>query len=168
MNQARSTFPYPEDREVVAHFLAGIRKACQSPVSPLEARAGMLTWAGRTETAASVGPTVAWFNPSDNSLMGKLNAGAHYHPGVLLIHAITDALGAPELRVTRESEPLEIKAGARGPVIGVSKTAERHRFFFAGTSVQIDQPFLITGPMAITAYRAARAATKTQRKNPQR
>lgn len=156
----RTTFPYDDDREVVAHFLAGKRAGRMSADSPLKARNGTLAWNGGVVTTASPGTTVAWFNPTDNALMGKLLSGPAYHPGVLLIHAITDALGAPEMRVTRELEPLEIRAGARrdAPALGFSPDAERHRFFFAGNPVQIDQPFLLAGPMAITAYRAAMKA----------
>lgn len=146
----RATFPYPEDREVIAHFLAG--RPMRGKTQP---SAGGVSRMNDSIMVGSV--TVAWFNPSDGALMGKLLAGADYHPGVLLVHAVTDMLGASELRVTRESEPLEIRAGARrdASVIGLSPDAERHRFFFAGAPVQIDQPFLICGPMGVRAYRAA-------------
>lgn len=157
MSHARSTFPYDDDCEVVAHFLLGLRRKRDSAASPLSVRDNTLRWDVGTEVARVGGVNVAWFNPTDNALMGKLLSGAGYHPGVLLIHAITDMLGAPEMRVLRESEPLEIRTGARrdAPVIGFSPSRERHRFFFAGTPVHIDQPFLIVGPTVITAYRAA-------------
>ena len=156
MSHTRSTFPYADDREVVAHFLSGARKPRGSTMSPLEARDGALRWDANRATVGS-GASVAWFNPTDGALMGKLLAGADHHPGVVLIHAVAHALGAPEMRVTRESSPLEIRAGGHksAPVIGISPDARRHRFFFAGTPVQLDQPFLIVGPMAVAAYRAA-------------
>ena len=145
MSHTRSTFPYDDDRAVILGFLRGERHG-QSGDSTLTVQAGTLQFDKQA---------VAWFNPTDNALMGKLLKGAAHHPGVLLLHAIADALGAPELRVARDVDKDWFGKSAGRPI----------HHFFAGSAVQIDQPFLIVGPMAITAYRAA---LKARPRNPQR
>lgn len=79
---ARDTFLFQNDRELIAGFLAGCHGA-------------KVTFGGlaRKDNALMFGAsTVAWLNPVDGALMGKLLEGSDYHLGARVIHALCQAL----------------------------------------------------------------------------
>lgn len=127
----RETFPYGSDVGV-------IHAALRAPGKPYSS--DYIHWDGKILMRS--GMTILFYDTA-GALCGILLSGSDYHYSEKIINAAMDMMGNHNDRVVREdhgfSEPSKLRL---------------FRYYFAGTPVNLGQPFVIAGPLSIQAWRA--------------
>lgn len=128
----RDTFPFEPDKRVILSFLAGRAR---------ERKSDWLAYAQGRLTLNN-GATVAWYAP-DGSLQAKLANNTVNAYSRHVVNYIMVALGEPAKAVLHQYNTSN--------TLGLPQV----QYFFDGSPIEVDQPFVLVGPVGMMAYRAA-------------
>ncbi len=142
---ARETFPYSMDRKLIRDFLR--RDATARASTDHVAMAS--TPDGLALRLVDSGSTVAWFAP-DGTLQCMVSSAFDGLSTMRLINYICETLGL--------ADRVEMITGRA--LVFTSPPTPRELFQWQGYDLRPGQPFVVTGPLTIQAWRAANPAAE--------
>lgn len=134
----RDIFPFEADREIIAHFLAGKHKKSSAHLTITDGTLAL--------SMSSVGNpvVVAWYDTA-GALCSRIPSGYDSMYTAAVVEEILGQLGMDRRMLVRD-------------VVMEQAAANRHfAWFFDGAPVNIDQPFVICGPLGARAHRLGRS-----------